>query len=381
MLETERVGPTLHPEWVVRSSRGQQIRPDRDRRFVRLRHGFALDSHPVPEGLSSWDLARLVTQARSLACLQNRAGQGGIRLAGECVLVSEGLPTWLCAPDIQFTRSGPPVNPVRLPAVTVGEHTVPSVVERSLPIGSQQTRSGDHLAMLNGKASERRESQLGRVAADLALAEHPLVAVVGISNLLSNAFQNPTLGITRELAVDEVLNVASTELRARSSRRRIRLAQASLDAARPGIESPGEGFLLWALAVVLRENDFSEATTQFRVRAPEEQANGDWLRRTGARRIDVALPRHKVALEFDGTGKLRQEFAQQDFLDRQRALRSLGWEPLHIDWRMVLEPERTLRYLRNQLESAGVPVRGAPGPLWRPLPTELTDPARLWGFS
>ena len=383
---------------LVRTGRRSHLRLDRAPQLARIRRGYALDLSAFGECIEPWDAARLITQARVLACLHARSKVGVPRLTGEAALVALGWSAWLSAPDVRFSRHPSVSRVVQLPSVEVGEHLVPSAKE--IPTSGEIPTFDGNLRLADSENSRceefRASSPLLRPSLDtvkslglgIALNEHPLVAVVGLSSLLTRVAERGILaapdkaGRPATHSPDPVEELREFWLHTLSnkdnSQWRRRMGQACVAAARSGIESPGEGFLLWTLGALLPEKTACELQTQVEV---DVRSSSAWGSRTRTRRVDVALPAHKIAFEFDGASKLAERYSRQDFLSRQRELRSLGWQSIHVDWRMARDPVQAATYVASELRSLGVRLRSRPGVLWKPIAPELTDPARLWGVQ
>lgn len=92
----------------------------------------------------------------------------------------------------------------------------------------------------------------------------------------------------------------------------------------------------------------------------------------GLYRMDVAIPKAKIGLEFDGAAKLGADESSwhqrsRKFLDRQAALVAAGWKIRRYTIGDVSAPSRMLAEMKSALE--GEPGRRdrPGGPLWQPL--------------
>ena len=391
----------LPEDAVVQSTRGANLRPDRAKQgtWQKLRPGWYLRASSVPQGLETWEVARLVTIARARAAW--RASDGAIQVTNQSAMVAQGLDTWLAAPDTEFKKLGTPRPPLKLPAVEVGGVVVPAVWERQVtgpPRGETEGQSQGAVRYGLPPAAQ--------LAVDMARTAHPIAAVGAVSTLLDKLIApraaSSSWATSGEAGVDrwedewgahlphrgahfpdrgahfphrgahDGVNSPSVEeqrwaqgallelLESVGSSRFRSWARSVILAARAGTESVGEGFLLWLLACALPEKTARNVVTQQPVRCGHRM-----------RRIDAALPELRVGFEFDGGGKLVADpNAARAFLQRHRELEQAGWQLVRLSSGLMLKPAAALSQLREDCQERGVPLRRRPGPLWVPVPRE-----------
>lgn len=212
------------------------------------------------------------------------------------------------------------------------------------------------------------------IATDLLRYGHPLQALHNVSMLLRflSSFDRRSLETSRSRGEiwRKEMSLVFRELK---GARGIRKARAVLAAADPGLESPAESIVAWALKCILPNP--SDLVTQYRV------PKGDgWIY------IDLALPKHKVGVEVSGYGKFGDTSGSargvaRDFMARQRSLEENGWRILNITY----EEAKHLKSLQITLEAAmdrfGIPTCVPDKPLWEPTTPELFSTERRFQIS
>lgn len=207
---------------------------------------------------------------------------------------------------------------------------------------------------------------LWAVANDCARYLHPLSAFVAVSQILRNYSHFSRFEMKRsraaERAVRDHLREEVADLR---GYRNIRQAEALINGADAGMESPGEGYLLWITYCIL--HNVGTGNVEVRTQYPVQAAGNLYY-------AGIALPEYRVLLEFDGATKVLAGGAA--FLERQRNLQLAGWTVIRVDLRQLEDPGALVEYLVRELRKAGVPGGRPRGPLWKPIPSSLLDAAR-----
>ena len=182
----------LPTDAVVRSRRGANLRADRAERgtWAKVRPGYYLRASAIPEGLETWQVARLVTVARARATWM--AGGGSVHLTNESAMLALGLETWLAAPDIDFKRTLRARAPRELPAVEVHGVVVPAVQERQVPGRPSPVPQQSQEPRVRYELPSPSE-----MAVDMARTAHPMVAVGAGSGLLDRLIAERTTSSSR----------------------------------------------------------------------------------------------------------------------------------------------------------------------------------------
>lgn len=368
--------------------------------LVKIRRGIYLPLDLIPQNAPRWQVRRTVTQARALALSLAKDRDHPPVLTLESALALHGLPTWINSSDIRYRRECSSTGRASqiLSPVTIHGVEVCSVNESHI---RSARFSNDH-DDVNGVLL----SPLWEIALDCARYLHPLAAVVGASSALhrltSFDMHKQTGPRKRETSYkDDMLERICRAPRFRNSVRAKRI----IEIADAGMATPGEGCLLWLLHCIVKDavtGELSEhlgkhgppPTTEFghnsrRTRFQSEAtalsgpvSSGNSIEIFTQYEIiangnqyfgDLAIPSHRIVIEFDGGEKIQDPSARYAFLKRQRDLMSVGWQVVRIDPTMLNRPRQLIEYLMRQLSALGVPVRYPQGPLWSPIPRELLD--------
>ncbi|WP_394214029.1 endonuclease domain-containing protein [Brachybacterium vulturis] len=157
-------------------------------------------------------------------------------------------------------------------------------------------------------------------------------------------------------------------------RRGYRSLLRALGDARDAVESPGET----RTRLLLLRAGFPEPTPNLPVRDPD---SGE------IRRLDIAYPELKIAIEYDGDIHRSRNAWRQDQA-RQDSLESVGWTFRRLTMTDIREPARFLDALRRSVVAAGAPA--PPATAWagpaarmlgrpRPRPEPVPRPRRQPG--
>ncbi|MGO1590917.1 MAG: DUF559 domain-containing protein [Ancrocorticia sp.] len=334
--------------------------------LIRIRRGAYLPSSKVPAHAQPWDNARAITQARAVSLSLFKNPESPPILTAEAALAVHDLTSWLNTTDIEYRRSDSPRRgtAAHLPAITCGKMTIAQVKERrihSSPITSDTTEIAGVLT-----------APLWAVGVDSARMLHPIAGTVAMSSVLSKLTkfdmhrQNQPRENERKLRAEILCHIDSMPPfpGSRRMRRIVEIADA-------GMDTPGEGYLLWLLHCIINDaqNGYgplggrggaTRIFTQFEI-----IANG---RRYFA---DIAVPQHRVIIEFDGSEKVSGQRAQRRFLERQGDLHADGWRVIRVSSAQLDDPLALAERLKDQLRSYGVPVKPPSGLLWKMVPSDL----------
>lgn len=338
--------------------------------------GRYLPTHCIPPSAPGWEVRRIVSKARAIAAVVNLVERNPGILTADAALLLRGVPTLHSAIDVVFWRARHKTNlDARLfPEVEVevesGVQRVPTAASKELlgaPHGWGDSDSDDYLLGSHGVRVARME----QAVLDLVRYSHPLQAFVNASaafRALSrfDKFRQVESRRRAERVRGRLLRMLEA-LKARRGNPRARLLLELID---PGMDSPAEGVVLWALKVLLRGNTSRRAlhSTQHQVFA----ANNEYF-------LDIGFPYARLGIEFDGATKLHKgRDSQRAFLRRQADLTRDGWHLCRVTTADYLDLERLFRLLARDLRSRQVEVQAPGGPLWPPAPADLLDPARLF---
>lgn len=235
---------------------------------------------------------------------------------------------------------------VRLPSVAVEDFVVRPTNLRRLQrdVGERETRV---------TACGVRTDLLTHVAVDVARSFPPIAAVPDVSAVMRKAtrFSRWHLAQSREAEADyrALLEAVNHMMPTRFGRARARETIAASSAA---AESPGEAVLTWRLHTAIAEYGSGRipVVPQHRVVVSGRE-----------RFIDVAIPRWKLAFEFDGMEKLKGDGADEgerirNEWDRMEGLRRAGWEVVRFTAKELANEELTTKRIRKALW-----LRTAPG--------------------
>lgn len=367
----------IHSTDLVLSGRDRRIGPAlaSKRGLVALTRGVFVPSTVLGIHQQPWIVRQRVAEARLLA-IQSQL-RADAAFTAESALGARGLAPWWDNPDVCLRRanfSGRrfPVRPVRLGGVQVPAARVrqfcgaPRVLGKATGYSVGVPLAPDHLVVL-----------------DLAAGCHPLQAFHDVSLLIRYevGFDRRDLTLSSGRA-DVYKDMTAARLRdfneaARRSRPPtsstravpgLAKALAILDAADPGVESPAESALLWALKCILPNEVEIETQRPFQTRR-------------GRRNVDIAIPGYRVAIEATGYGKYggssasAHQVAQAAVL-RQQDLEDLGWIVINVTYDQVKRPIELLGYLGERLGKARIRAGAPRGPLFAPPTPLLFHPSR-----
>lgn len=344
---------------IVRMGAERQ-KPGSTHGIARIRRGYGLRLRPEDEQGTPWDLRRQVTLARILAT--DMAAKRRPVFAAQSAMAVWGVDGWTENPNV-VTRRATSGRLVELPAVQVMETCVSA---------AWATQSYIETPF---KPVERRGVLVdtpATVALHMALQAHPLEAVVAVSGLMRLMVQpGPGSTDTREQLAERsavarayLLQHLENYAGMRGAHRAARVIAASSAKC----ENVGERAALYLLAGLTT----SEVTPQHPVHLDGRKYY-----------LDLAVPDHRVAVEFDGLGKLgttgrELQAAKQQWVDRQAALVAAGWRVVRLSWRDLDDLTRT-RSLLGAQTGLGDQTDSSRSGLWVPPPAS-TRAWRLHGL-
>lgn len=362
--------------------------------LIRIRRGIYLPANLIPNNAPPWKVRRLITQARAVSLTAALCPQQPPVLTLEAALAIHGLPSWINTADICYRRDDPTAKkqPHTLPFVELYGVRTPPVCDRRL-VSRRLTNSTDTIAGI-------RLSPLWEIAVDCARYLHPMAAVVGASSCLRKLArfdkhnQSDSRKQEQRWRVD-ILKKLDGSPRFKNSRK----VRKVLEIADAGIETPGEGYLLWLMHCIIPnavrgchiEKGLTPSPAPEWLTTPATASARNLSRKTAAeQRIkiftqyeiiasgrqyfgDLAIRSHKIIIEFDGGEKIQNSRARIEFLERQRNLLNAGWSVVRIDSRQLSHPQELIDYLISRLSALGIPVRHPQGSLWSTIPRELLD--------
>lgn len=363
------------------STRETRIRDKevRDREMVKVFRGYYLPQSLVEEGAPPWVIQRVFSEARALA----RADSLGVSNPGvvtmEAALLMWGLNTWSATPDIHYWRQVQTrARASTMPPAVVRQVMIPEVNSHELTgvrlLGGGAKGSPNDVDPLNGTHGHSvrgvQAVGLGEAALDLTRFAHPLVAYYGVSNVLRHLTQYSLW--QRNQSDARVFDVRSRLLERANllDGRKKDVTLALLKSADPGVASPGEAQLLWLLHILLRDN--SHPNTHFESQHEVIIDGRQYF-------IDVAFPEIRLALEFDGLGKMRREGAETDFRRRHADLSRAGWKLRHYPSEIARDPMELARLLTRDLTQMGLVIKPLGGPLWEHVSQDMMMAGRSNG--
>ncbi|MGO2746148.1 endonuclease domain-containing protein [Microbacterium sp.] len=148
-------------------------------------------------------------------------------------------------------------------------------------------------------------------------------AVVMIDALVTPAMNYPGLGPGKPMATLAEIEARLSAWRQFPGYRTIRRA---LPLARFGVESPKES----ETRLLIIGSGLPEPTVQHEV----------WVAGEMIARLDLAYPRLKIGIEYDGDGHRTEKDEWRRDIRRQRALHADGWNTLHLTEDDLAEDER-----------------------------------------
>lgn len=251
-------------------------------------------------------------------------------------------------PNPSLTLRGPLGSNKRLtlPAVNVGKTAIPPTTLRRC----QMTRDHAEYARVTGQVFA---DGLRFAAVDIARTGETLRAVADVSAILrrESRFDRRRQDESRareEEARSAVLRLNGAGLSAWNRAK----AQKILSAADAGAESPGEAMLKWLVLEALQTGTDldTKVVSQHPVWTPD-----------GTRYLDLAIPDHGIAIEFDGYSKLVARDGHpfqllRDEKHREAAIASEGWRFLRITSDDLRDPYICGVKVASQLSELGIDV-------------------------
>ena len=305
-----------------------------------------------PSSAKPWEIWKSIALARIIASVQQ--GDPTPLVVGTSALLLHDVPGWTANPNVELyqpqRRTSQLIPPFRCAAKPVP--AVRRVYRRGPPITSERAR-------VSGILTEHPYDALIRCAMhDDALQAFAL----GCRALHKwSGFSNFSQDVCRGRAEDIRKEILSRLERAKGHRGFTR-AQRILSAIDPGCSNPAEAALTWVVRA-LCPYDFS---TQY-----EFSAGGRPLF------ADIAIPRLKLIIEFDGIEKLgstQGEFdrAKRSWLQREQALQDQGWRFLRVNWIDFNDWNALRSRISSAIGVASKPIPARYALLWEP-PSERCD--------
>lgn len=377
------MGLHIH-DLVISRGAGVLTRQDlKTQKLVRIRRGVYLPTSVIPKDSPPWRIRRIVTQARVLSLALIRAEEPPPIFTLESALALYDLPTWINTPDISYRleEGRSHRSPIVLPAVRIRNTQISEVRERLLRSDRTSTETIDGGGFL--------VSPLEEIAIDCARTLHPMAATVAASSVLHRLTRfdarYQTEPRAKELKLrDDLIQMieAAPRLATRRQTRKI------IEIADAGMQTPGEGYLLWICHCIIdgAVNGYTQSVIRQERRIGGSLPAQDIaifaqyeVIACGHRYFpDVAIPSHMVIVEFDGGEKITEPRARYAFLERQRNLQRAGWHVIRVDPKQINRPRALINYLTAELSQYGIPVRHPRKPLWKPIPPDLLDRQRRY---
>ena len=337
---------------VTLSYRGSSCRSSHLKGELRLHRGAYVR---LPFDLSQakpWEIWESIALARIIASVQQRDPTPLV--VGSSALLLHGVRGWIANPNVELyqpkRRTSQLIPPFRCAAKPVP--AVRRVYRRGPPITSERAR-------VSGILTEHPYDALIRCAMHddalqaFALGCSALHKWSGFSNFSQDACRGRAEDIRKEIL---------SRLERAKGRRGYARAQRILSAIDPGCSNPAEAALAWVVRA-LCPYDFS---TQY-----EFSAGGRPLF------ADIAIPRRKLIIEFDGIEKLgstQGEFdrAKRSWVQREQALQDQGWRFLRVNWQDFNDWNELRRRISSAIGVASKPIPARYALLWEP-PSERCD--------
>ena len=343
---------TMQLPHVTLSHRGSSSKSSHLKGQLRLHRGAYVQ---LPFDLSQakpWEIWESIALARIIASVQQ--GKTTPLVVGSSALLLHGVRGWISNPNVELYQPQRRTSQL-IPPCRCGTISVPAtlrVYRRTPPITSERTQ-------VSGLLTEHPYDALIRCAMhDDALQAFAL----GCSALRKWCdFSNFSQDVCRGRAEDIRKEILS-RLEREGARRGFARAQRILSAIDPGCSNPAEAALTWVVRA-LCPYDFS---TQY-----EFSAGGRPLF------ADIAIPRLKLIIEFDGIEKLgstQGEFdrAKRSWVQREQALQDQGWRFLRVNWMDFNDWSALRRRINAAIGVASTPIPASYALLWEP-PSERCD--------
>ena len=337
---------------VTLSYRGSSSKSSHLKGQLRLHRGAYVQ---LPFDLSKakpWEIWESIALARIIASVQQ--GKTTPLVVGSSALLLHGVRGWISNPNVELYQPQRRTSQL-IPPCRCGTISVPAILRvyrRTPPITSERTR-------VSGILTEHPYDALIRCAMhDDALQAFAL----GCSALHKwSGFSNFSQDVCRGRAENIRKEILSRLERAKGHRgfARARRILSSID---PGCDNPAEAALTW----VVRALCPYELSTQYELSA-------------GGRPLfaDIAIPRLKLIIEFDGIEKLgstQGEFdrAKRSWVQREQALQDQGWHFLRVNWLDFNDWSELRRRINSAIGVASKPIPARYALLWEP-PSERCD--------
>ena len=343
----------------------QGLTPDRARAkgLVRIDRGAYLDISDFAGGgvgLKPWEIDRLVALARLHAVAQRvrRRPNGGeaepVIFTGESALVAGDLPSWGVPGEITLRAGSVRGGRSDVPSLTLfGRHypLVPVVHLGELPPATKWTPA-------NNGGLVVAPSEV--VVWDMSRRLHPQRAYANTCALFANvcgfsSAPGHEVRYREGILRNEMLSFLSAVRTERGKRRAVALVQR----ATAEMGSILEAGFLWMLHCWIKDCVHWEP---------------QWEVFLGGSRYfcDAAVPSLKIALEFDGTGKMGAPDSvyrsrAEQFLLRQQAFLRENWTMIRVLSSDLKRPEKTMQRLGEDLKPFGICRPRPGGPLWEPF--------------
>ena len=343
---------TMQLPHVTLSYRGSSSTSSPLKGQFRLYRGAYVQLPFDPSSAKPWDIWKSIALERIISSVQQ--GDPTPLVVGTSALLLHDVQGWIANPNVELyqpqRRTSQLIPPFRCAAKPVP--AVRRVYRRGPPITSERAR-------VSGILTEHPYDALIRCAMhDDALQAFAL----GCSALRKWCdFSNFSQDACRGRAEDIRKAILSRLERAKGGRGYAR-AQRILSTIDPGCSNPAEAALAWVVRA-LCPYDFS---TQCELSA-------------GGRPLyaDIAIPRRKLIIEFDGIEKLgstQGEFdrAKRSWVQREQALQDQGWRFLRVNWLDFNDWSELRRRINSAIGVASKPIPARYALLWEP-PSERCD--------
>ena len=337
---------------VTLSNRGSSSKSSHLKGQLRLHRGAYVQ---LPFDLSQakpWEIWESIALARIIASVQQ--GKTTPLVVGSSALLLHGVRGWISNPNVELYQPQRRTSQL-IPPCRCGTISVPAtlrVYRRTPPITSERTQ-------VSGLLTEHPYDALIRCAMhDDALQAFTL----GCSALHKwSGFSNFSQDTCRGRA-EVIRKKLLSRLEREGARRGFARARRILSSIDPGCDNPAEAALTWVVRA-LCPYDFS---TQY-----EFSAGGRPLF------ADIAIPRLKLIIEFDGIEKLgstQGEFdrAKRSWVQREQALQDQGWHFLRVNWLDFNDWSELRRRINSAIGVASKPIPARYALLWEP-PSERCD--------
>ena len=368
----------LHLATTSRHRRLSALKKQTGQYYARVKRGVTWRIDPSATQSETWKIRNDAALARiSATCLTHPHAT----FIGPSAALLHGLWCWDRSPDVHILTHGRPGNEsptlprieircghprrspigasrISIPAARIMRHQVPAVG----PIRTVRIRGSSIDRGRESDVSGSRRRMLLRVATledTLILcaltmpASHAFVTLCDGMRRLSHFNKHHQ---DRSRKAEERVRAALVRQLSRFPRghRNVARARWLIQHADAGCESIGEAMLLW----IVRSRKLHAVRTQFEVRQrPAESLAG--ARPASVYFIDIAFPREKVALEFDGRSKRGVSHSQiahsyQSEGRRQRDLEARGWVFERFIWDDLHHPEHSAARIEARLRGTRV---------------------------